>query len=213
MKRIYMYTLYSRIWHWLQALLIALLLLTGVELHWPAFALFGFATACELHELLAFVLIANAFLALVYYLATGEVRQLIPEPRELFSLMAKQTRYYLHGIFRGEHHPLNRHPERRLNPLQQVAYLLLLNVLLPLQVLTGLLMWGASRWPHLLDAVGGLQVVAGLHTLGSFFLGAFLVVHVYLATTGHTPLALIRGMITGWEEAEHPEQAQPEAQS
>jgi thiosulfate reductase cytochrome b subunit len=30
----------------------------------------------------------------------------------------------------------------------------------------------------------------------------FLIVHVYLTTTGHTPLAHIRAMISGWEE--HP---------
>jgi thiosulfate reductase cytochrome b subunit len=29
---------------------------------------------------------------------------------------------------------------------------------------------------------------------------AFLIVHVYLATTGHTPFAHIKAMITGWED-------------
>jgi len=33
----------------------------------------------------------------------------------------------------------------------------------------------------------------------------FFVVHVYLTTTGHTPLAHIKTMITGWEDEEpHP---------
>jgi thiosulfate reductase cytochrome b subunit len=30
----------------------------------------------------------------------------------------------------------------------------------------------------------------------------FFFVHVYLTTTGHTPLAHIKTMITGWEEEE-----------
>jgi len=30
----------------------------------------------------------------------------------------------------------------------------------------------------------------------------FLIVHVYFATTGHTPLAHVKAMITGWEEQE-----------
>jgi thiosulfate reductase cytochrome b subunit len=33
---------------------------------------------------------------------------------------------------------------------------------------------------------------------------AFLIIHVYLATAGHTPLAHIKAMITGWEEVEQP---------
>jgi thiosulfate reductase cytochrome b subunit len=31
---------------------------------------------------------------------------------------------------------------------------------------------------------------------------SFFVVHVYFATTGHTPTAYIKAMITGWEEVE-----------
>lgn len=46
----------------------------------------------------------------------------------------------------------------------------------------------------------GLQQVAQLHTLGAFLMLAFLIIHVYLATAGHTPLAHIKAMITGWED-------------
>ena len=31
---------------------------------------------------------------------------------------------------------------------------------------------------------------------------AFFIAHVYLATAGHTPLAHIKAMITGWEEVD-----------
>ena len=45
-----------------------------------------------------------------------------------------------------------------------------------------------------------LEAVALAHTGGAFLMLIFLIVHVYLTTTGHTPLAHIRAMITGWEE-------------
>jgi Ni/Fe-hydrogenase b-type cytochrome subunit len=201
-KRVYMYTVYERVWHWLQVLLIGLLLLTGIEIHWPRLQLFDFRHAVEAHNALAFILIANAFLSLFYHLTTGEIRQFIPEPRELFGLMAKQARYYLQGIFRHEPHPLAKDPRRKLNPLQQITYLVLLNFLLPLQVLSGLVMWGAQRYPRLLSLFGGLQTVAAVHTLGAWLLLSFIIAHVYLTTTGHTPLALIKAMVTGWEELE-----------
>jgi thiosulfate reductase cytochrome b subunit len=42
--------------------------------------------------------------------------------------------------------------------------------------------------------------VAFFHTLAAFLMLAFLIVHVYLTTTGHSPLAHIKAMITGWED-------------
>jgi Ni/Fe-hydrogenase b-type cytochrome subunit len=202
MKRVYMYSLYERIWHWLQAALMLGLIVTGVEIHWPELGLMGFASAVNAHGVLAFVLLANAALSLFYHLSTGEIRQFMPEPREFSSLMVKQARYYLGGIFRGEPHPIAKNPERKLNPLQQLTYLGMLNVLLPLQVVTGLVMWGAQRWPGLLDAVGGLAVPAKIHTLGAWLFAAFLVIHVYMTTTGSKPFTLIKAMVTGWEEEE-----------
>ncbi len=47
-----------------------------------------------------------------------------------------------------------------------------------------------------------LDWVATGHTIGAFLMLAFLVSHLYLATTGHTPTAHIKAMITGWEEAD-----------
>ncbi|MDP2875454.1 MAG: cytochrome b/b6 domain-containing protein [Holophaga sp.] len=80
------------------------------------------------------------------------------------------------------------------------TYLSLLNILLPYQILTGLLMWGVTRWPSTFQKVGGLTVLGPAHTLGSYLFLAFLIGHIYLATTGKTPFSLLRAMITGFEE-------------
>jgi hypothetical protein len=37
------------------------------------------------------------------------------------------VRFYLYGVFKGETHPLETDPRRKLNPLQKFAYLILLN--------------------------------------------------------------------------------------
>ncbi len=49
-----------------------------------------------------------------------------------------------------------------------------------------------------------LQTIAVLHTAGAFFLAAFLIVHLYLITTGRSPASNLRAMITGWEDLESP---------
>lgn len=200
-QRIELYSAYERIWHWLQAGAILLLVASGLAIHAPErFGWVSFALAVRLHNVLGFLLIANAFLGLFYYVTTGTIRQYMPEPHDFVSLSVRQARYYLYGMFRGEHHPLEKSSRRRLNPLQQITYLAILNVLLPLQLVTGLLIWGAQTWPAAVLAVGGLPIVAMIHTLGAWLFGAFVLMHVYLITTGHTPLAHMKAMIFGYEE-------------
>lgn len=191
------YTRYERAWHWLQALVILGLLGTGLELHAPErVGLLGFRRALDVHLVLGAVLLLNAALALFQFLVSGAIERYLPRPREVFTLSWLQARYYLRGIFAGEPHPIARGP---LNPLQQVTYLAILNLLLPAQVLTGVAMWGLDRWPALIERLGGLGVLLPLHTLLAWFFAAFLVAHVYLTTTGETPLANLRSMLGGDE--------------
>ena len=53
-----------------------------------------------------------------------------------------------------------------------------------------------------LPALGGLPFLAPFHTLVAWVFSAFIVAHVYLTTTGVTPLESIRGMVTGYEDVE-----------
>jgi thiosulfate reductase cytochrome b subunit len=202
-KEVYMYTVYERLWHWLQTVVIFGLLFTGLIIHKPdKFGIFTFNYVVQVHNVLAAILLINAALAAFYHLASGEIKQFLPQPRGFFNQMIEQATYYVRGIFRGEEHPFEKRPDRKLNPLQQVTYFGLLNILLPLQVITGILMWGVQRWPETAAYLGGLPGLAPFHTLIAWLFASFIVMHVYLTTTGHTPLANIRAMIMGWDEVE-----------
>jgi thiosulfate reductase cytochrome b subunit len=198
-----MYTVYERLWHWLQTALILGLIFTGLIIHKPdIFGIFSFRYVVLVHNVLAFILVANAALAAFYHLASGEIKQFIPEPHGFFNQTILQAKYYLNGIFHGEKHPVEKTPERKLNPLQQVTYIAILNILLPLQILTGIFMWGAQRWPEIVVMLGGLPFLAPFHTLVAWLFASFVVLHVYLTTTGHSATAGIKSMIMGWEELE-----------
>jgi thiosulfate reductase cytochrome b subunit len=198
-----MYRRYERLWHWLQAVMILALFLTGLEVHAPGTVrLIGFEKAVGLHRWLGFLLIANAFLGFFYHLTTGEIRQYFARASDLIGMGVRQVRYYVRGIFRGEPHPFEKRRDRKLNPLQKATYAVILNILLPLQVATGLLLWGTQRWPDTVGRLGGLTFLAPAHTLGSWLFVAFVIMHVYLTTTGRTPLANLRAMINGWEEVD-----------
>jgi thiosulfate reductase cytochrome b subunit len=194
-----LYSLHERVWHWLQAGGITGLILTGFAIHYPdRFSILGsMANAVRCHTWIAFALIANAFLGLFYHLTADKYHHFLPRMEDFTGAAVRQARFYLHGIFKGEKHPLESDPRRKLNPLQKITYLVLLNVLLPYQIVTGVLMWGADRWPELFARAGGLWFLGPAHTLGCYLFLGFLLGHLYLATTGPTPWSLLKAITTG----------------
>ena len=203
LKRVYMYAIYERFWHWLQTFVIVLLLFTGLIIHRPdIFGWLSFNHMVTLHNVLAAILVINAVLSLFYHLASGEIQQFIPRPYGFFDQAIVQAKFYLQGIFKGSGHPFEKTPTKKMNPLQQATYFGILNVLLPLQILTGGLMWGVQQWPQIANALGGLPYLAPFHSLVAWTFGAFIIGHVYLTTTSHEPLAGIKAMMNGWEETE-----------
>jgi thiosulfate reductase cytochrome b subunit len=166
------------------------------------FGLFSFPHVVTVHNVLAILLVINAGLSLFYHLVSGEIRQFLPRPYGFFDDAILQAKYYLGGIFRGQGHPFEKRPDAKLNPLQQVTYFGILNVLLPLQIVTGALMMGVQVLPQVASWLGGLPLLAPFHSLVAWTFAAFIVGHVYLTTTGPRPLTSIRAMMNGWEEIE-----------
>lgn len=212
LRRLYMYGVYERLWHWLQTAAIMLLLFTGLVIHKPDMLGFlSFKGMVQVHNVLAAILVINAALSLFYHLASGEIKQFLPRPRGFFDQSIQQALFYVRGIFKGEEHPFAKTADRKLNPLQQMTYFGILNVLLPLQIITGILMWGVQRWPEAAAMLGGLPGLAPFHTLIAWLFAQFIVLHVYLTTTGHEPLAGIKAMMLGWDEVEVHEGHEPVA--
>lgn len=196
MARIYFYTLFERFWHWAQAVLVLFMLVTGFEVH-GTYSLVGFDRAVAWHNGAA-TLWGCLYIFIIFWLMiTGEWRQYLPRLRNIGRMM----RYYAIGIFRGEEHPVQKTPEEKHNPLQRLTYLSLLSIMLPFQIITGVLYYFYNQWDALgINAFLSLEAVSVLHTVGAFALACFVITHVYMTTTGPTPMAYIIGMITGYEE-------------
>jgi thiosulfate reductase cytochrome b subunit len=210
-----MYEAYERFWHWLQVVAIVMLLLTGLVIHRPdMFGAFSFRNIVIVHNVIAALLAINAALSLFWHLVSGEIRQYIPHPRGFIDDAITQALFYVKGIFKHETHPFEKTKERKLNPLQKVTYFGLLNVLLPLQGLTGILMWLVQKVPAIQTTLGGLPFLAPFHTLTAWLFAAFIVGHVYLTTTaGPKPLDGIQAMVTGWEDMEVHEYSEQRTES
>jgi thiosulfate reductase cytochrome b subunit len=201
-EREYVFGRYERIWHWTMAGAGITLIATGLVIHSATRpAPFGLESAVVWHNGAAVVLMLNAFLSLFYHLATAAIRNFIPAPQGLLRRMVEHFDYQSRGIFYGRPHPANA-PDEKLNPLQQLTYLALLNVLFPLQIATGVFMWAVGHWPALGGGMGGLVLLAPLHNLGAWLLVTFFVLHVYLVTTGRTLGEHVTAMVTGYRPAD-----------
>jgi len=196
----YIYRSFERFWHWMQAIIILFLAITGFEIH-GSVTFFGYQNAVKYHNIAAYAFIILIIFAIFWHFSTGEWRQYLPTTRNLKA----QLNYYLFGIFRNAAHPTKKTVLSKLNPLQKLVYLGLKILVIPTMVVSGLL-YMFYRYPQNGGIVGlnieSVKVIALFHTAAAFLLVAFIIVHLYLITTGATITSNLKAMITGYEELE-----------
>ncbi len=205
MKQLYIHPLPVRIWHWTNAFGFLLLIATGLQIRYmDLFQVVSFRTAVVWHNWIGFVLIANFFVWLGFYLFTDKIKVYHPElsPTKYFRESWRQIQFYGYGIFRGEANPHHPNAYHKFNPLQSMMYQIIMMLLVPLQFFTGLVLWDVTRFASVVELFGGLRVVDTVHVLLFILFTGFMIVHVYLGSLGHTPSAHFKAMITGYEDIE-----------
>lgn len=202
----YVYDLHIRLWHWVNALLFAVLLVTGMSLHFAGLAgTLDFALSVRLHDIAGCLLVANYAVFALMALVTGNIKQYIPNPRGLIVRWYLQARFYLWGIFRGEAHPFRVTRSQKFNPLQQAAYLPLMYLMMPLLILSGIWMFFPELTPDTVFGFPGRWLTSTVHYVLAVGFGIFLIVHIYLSSTGDHALSLIKGMFTGYHVSHEPQ--------
>ncbi|MBP8287763.1 MAG: cytochrome b/b6 domain-containing protein [Rhodoferax sp.] len=194
-ERVYLFKGFERFWHWSQAALIIFMLVSGFEIR-GTYNLLGFERAVDLHVTAAWTLVGLWVFAIFWHVTTGEWRQYIPTFDKVVAIM----NYYSSGIFKNEPHPFKPSSRQKHNPLQRLTYLAILTLLSPLIWITGWLYLYYADWANWGLSSLQLEWVATGHVIGAFLMLAFLISHLYLATTGHKVTSQIKAMITGWEE-------------
>ena len=205
MRKLYVHPLPVRLWHWTNAAGFILLILTGVQIRYlDLFSVVSFKTAVEVHNAVGFVLIANFFVWLGFYLFTDKIKVYHPElsPVKHFRASFRQLQFYGYGIFKGDPNPHHVTAYHKFNALQSVTYQIIMMLLVPLQFCTGLLLWDLKRFADWVDFFGGVRVVDTVHVLLFIFFTAFILVHPYLASLSAKPFAHFRAMVSGYEEVE-----------
>lgn len=184
-----------RITHWLNAVAVSVLALSGWRIY-NAAPFFDFTVpakitlggwlggAIQWHFAAMWLLVANG---LIYFLCNvGSARlwhKFFPlSPRALL----QDLRATLHGR-------LSHANPRQYNTVQRVAYLFVMldSVLL---VLSGLVLWKSVQFPLLHELLGGYEAARRVHFFAMALLVAFVGVHlVMVALVPRTLVAMIRG--------------------
>lgn len=210
-----------RLTHWINAVALLLLLMSGLQifnahpsLYWgessytnagPIFDLpQGFPSWLTLpsnqwlamgrrwHFFFAWVLVINAAAYLTYAVASGHVARDLAVRRADWRSIGRSFREHLRL-----HRPRGEEA-MRYNVLQKLSYLLVICVLLPLMVLTGMAMSPRldSLLPGWVGLLGGRQSARTLHFVVAWLLVLFAAIHVFeVIVTGFWNN--LRSMITG----------------
>ena len=201
--KIYLYPLWIRLWHGLNAILIILLILTGVSMQYtdPANPFIRFDLAVKMHNISGIILTANYLIFLIGTFTTPNGRYYKITMKGLMNRLIKQFTYYTFGIFKHEKPPFPISKESKFNPLQQFTYVGTMFILVPVVIITG---W-ALLYPEvvLTKIMGGsgLKFNDFVHVIIGFFVSFFMFVHVYFCTIGATFVSNFRSMITGFHES------------
>jgi len=193
-KAVYVFEAPVRIWHWVHALSIGVLCITGYFIANPLPALQGEAsdhflmgTIREIHFIAAYVF-AIGFAVRIYWAIVGN-----KYARELFlpqvwrpawwKGLGHELKYY--AFLTRKSHKIMGH-----NPLAQMAMWLFNVVLVLFLIFTGFALYGeglglgswADRWfGWVIPALGGSMETKMWHLLGMWVMLVFVVIHIYMA--------------------------------
>lgn len=192
-----------RLWHWTNALLILGLAITGLRMHFGGRAkpILSFEEAFNIHNVVGVLLLPVLLWFFVRNARAGDTRQYLGKPQDGVRGILRQVGYYLRGVFRGDDHPYHVTTERRFNPLQQVTYASIMYGLVPMVAVSGSVLLFADQLPDRIAGRPGPWWFATAHYLLAVGLIAFLLGHLYLATTGDKPSYNFRAMFDGVHRA------------
>jgi thiosulfate reductase cytochrome b subunit len=206
MASVYLYPVWVRLWHTVNAIMYLVLIITGLNLQYsnPEFTLIRFDRAVSWHNIAGILLTANYLIVFFGNMFTHNGFYYRMRRRWLKKELPAQARYYLFGMFRGEKAPYPINSRRKFNPLQKVAYFTVLYFFMPIVIITG---W-ALIYPQVLitDKIMGtssLHFTDLVHIVAGFILSIFMFVHIYLCTIGKPPGSHFKAMLSGWHHSDH----------
>ncbi|HWU94602.1 MAG TPA: cytochrome b/b6 domain-containing protein [Sphingomonas sp.] len=222
-RTVYRHRLFTRLWHWINALAILILIPSGLmifnahpRLYWghyganfdhawlelprfPGWATipshYSLAGARHWHLFFALVLGFGLLAYMLFGLINRHIQRDLRIRRSELAPRALWADLKAHLALRF-HDP---HDPRAYNIFQKLSYVGVIFVLLPLLIASGLAI-SPGMWPWLADLFGGRQSARSVHFIAMACMTLFILVHLTLVILAG-PINEVRAMITGWWRA------------
>lgn len=213
-KAIYVYEAPVRLWHWVNALAITVLAITGYFIGSPLPSMPGEASD---HFLMGYIRFAHfaagyvllvGFLGRIYWAIVGNhhARQLFKLPitnRKWWSEVLFELRWYLF---------IEPDPKKYVghNPLAQLSMFFMVTLTMVFMICTGFALYGEGAqegsWSHavftswVIPLFGQSQDVHTWHHLGMWVMVVFIMLHVYAAIREDimSRQSMVSTMLSGW---------------
>ncbi len=203
--RVYLYPVWIRIWHIINAITFLLLVATGISLHYasPDNFVIPFEISVSIHNVCAIILTVNYGFYVLGNIVSGNGKYYTGLKEDVRKNLMKQAIFYISGMFKKEKHPFEIDEKRKFNPLQKISYAAVMYVCMPLIIISGI----GLLFPDIviMNIFGGrgLAITDYLHQIMAFCISIFLLIHLYTCTLGTKPGTLFKSMINGYHEEEH----------
>ncbi len=204
-EKLYLYPLWLRIWHGINAICIILLILSGLSLHYAgrSFLLIDFQASITIHNVSGFIVSVNYLLFVLGNLLTKNGKYYRVKIKGLSDRIQKQIQYYISGMFKGMQPPFPISEKRKFNPLQKYSYIVIMYIVFPILIISGFALLFPEIIVEQIFQVSGIMVTAVLHGLMGFIVSIFLLVHLYTASMGKSPLENYKSIVSGWHSTSH----------
>ncbi|GAB4251661.1 MAG: Ni/Fe-hydrogenase, b-type cytochrome subunit [Thermoleophilia bacterium] len=192
----------ERVGHWAHLVNTVLLVLSGMQIHYPSFNVFGsMNNARWVHFVDMYFFVFIGVFHVYQFFAKGKWSVAGPTPRNMQGV-GRTLKYYLFLSDEPVH-------VRKYNPLQILTYLALFGLSI-VMVAVGFALYWPSELSWLVGVFGGLMTVRQWHFIFAWVFVAFTVGHIYLVLL--QPLRRTKAMVTGcyWETVGEPGAEQAE---
>lgn len=201
--KLYLYPVWLRIWHGINALCIILLGITGISMQYTNVEspLIRFNSAVSIHNLVGVIIIVSYLFFFVAGIISGNVKHYRLFFKGLLTRLFKQGEYYVFGYLKGEPKPFPISKEEKFNPLQKVSYVAAMYILVPAVIITGVALLFPEMIIEKFYNMSGIRLTTFFHSLAGFFILIFLIIHLYVITIGKHPLKNFKSIINGYHES------------
>lgn len=201
-EKLYLYPVWVRFWHWANAILCLLLILTGLSMQYsdPEYPIIRFDWAVSIHDISGIILLISYIIFIIGNIFTPNGSQYLFRIRGYFQNVTRQARYYSFGMFKGEKPPFEITKSNKFNPLQRFSYVFIMYISMPVIIITGLMLLYPEYLLHGVFGTFALHTTDIIHVVLGFIVSLFFVVHVYFCSIGSRPLSNYRSMFNGYHE-------------